>query len=223
MKQTITKISVVLITIILVAGAAMMFIKGLAFDLQYQDNQKIEVNLEKEFDKKDIKEIAKEVFENQPVMIQAIEVYKDTVSITTTEITEEQKNNFVSKINEKYQLELKAEDVEIENVPHVRGRDIIKPYIVPFIISTVIILIYLLIRYYKLNSMEILVQAIGTIGLAQLVLLALMAITRMPIGRFTIPTVILVYMLSLYACTSKFEKDLEIANSDNNKSKKKSV
>ena len=36
-----------------------------------------------------------------------------------------------------------------------------------------------------------------------------MAITRMPIGKFTIPTVLLFYMLSTYICTSKFEEDLE--------------
>ena len=36
-----------------------------------------------------------------------------------------------------------------------------------------------------------------------------MAITRMPIGIFTIPTVLIVYMISTYICTTKFENDLE--------------
>ena len=91
MKQKSTKILAILIAIILILGTIMIFTKGLAFELKYQDSKKIEINLGKEFNEKEIKEITKEVFGNQPVMIQAIEVYKDAISITTTEITEEQK------------------------------------------------------------------------------------------------------------------------------------
>lgn len=209
MKQNSTKILVILIAIILILGAVMIFTKGLAFELRYQDSKKVEINLGKTFEEQDIKEITKEVFENQPVRIQAIEVYKDAVSITTTEITEEQKADLVTKLNEKYGIELKAEDITIEEVAHVRGRDIIKPYLIPFTIVTAIVLVCLVIRYNKLNVFEVLTQSIGIIVLAQLVLLCIMAITRMPIGIFTIPTVLVVYMLSTYICTTKFDKDLE--------------
>lgn len=209
MKQKSTKILAILIAIILVLGTIMIFTKGLAFELKYQDSKKIEINLGKEFNEKDIKEIVKEVFGNQPVMIQAIEVYKDAINITTTEITEEQKIQVVTKINEKYGVELKAEDITIEEIAHTRGREIIKPYIQPFTIVTIIILAYLAIRYNKLNILHILAQSIVIIFLAQFILLSIMAITRMPIGIFTIPTVLIVYMISTYICTTKFENDLE--------------
>ena len=209
MKQKSTKILAILIAIILVLGTIMIFTKGLAVELKYQDSKKIEINLGKEFNEKDIKEILKEVFGNQPVMIQAIEVYKDAINITTTEITEEQKIQVVTKINEKYGVELKAEDITIEEIAHTRGREIIKPYIQPFTIVTIIILAYLAIRYNKLNILHILAQSIVIIFLAQFVLLSIMAITRMPIGIFTIPTVLIVYMISTYICTTKFENDLE--------------
>ena len=209
MKQNSTKILVILIAIILVVGSIMLFAKGLAFELKYQDNQKIEINLGKEFNENDIREITSEVLGNQPVIIQAIEVYKDAVSITTTQITDEQKASIVTKINEKYGTEISADDVSVENISHVRGRDIIKPYIIPLAIVTAIILAYLVIRYNKLNSLEVLTQSIGIIVLAQLVLLGIMAITRMPVGKFTIPTILLVYMFSTYICAAKFEEDLE--------------
>lgn len=208
MKQKSTKILVALIAIILVLGAVVIFTKGLAFELKYQDNKKVEMNLGKEFEEKDIKEITNEVFGKQPVMIQAIEVYKDAVSITTTEITEEQKSELVTKINEKYETELLADDITIEEIAHIRGRDIIKPYIIPFVIVTIIILAYLVIRYNKLNSFEVLTQSIGIIVLAQLLLLSIMTFTRMPIGKFTIPMILLVYMLSTYICTTKFDENL---------------
>lgn len=212
MKQKETQILVAIIAIILIAGSIMIFTKGLAFELRYRDSQKVEIGLGKEFDEKDIVEITKEVFGKQPVMVQPIEVYKDAVSITSTQISEEQKLNLITKLNEKYETELLTENVEIEDVANVRGRDIIKPYIVPFAVITAIILVYLVIRYNKLNSFEVLTQSIGIIVLAQLVLLGIMAITRMQIGMFTIPTVLLVYMLSTYICTSKFEADLKSIN-----------
>lgn len=205
MKQKNTIILTVLIAIILIVGAIVIATKGLAFELKYQDSQKVELNIGKEFKTEDVKQITNEIFDNQPVKIQAIEVYKDAISITTTEISEEQKTNLVNKINEKYETELKSEDIKIESIPHTRGRDIIKPYITPFIIITIIILVYLMIRYYKLNSLKVLIESIGIIALSQMVLLGIMAITRMPIGEFTIPMVLLVYMISTYICTAKFE------------------
>lgn len=209
MKQKETKILVAIIAIILIVGSIMIFTKGLAFELRYRDSQKLEIGLSKEFEEKDIIEITREVFGKQPVIVQAIEVYKDAVSITTTQITEEQKADLVTKLNEKYETELSADEIEIETVANVRGRDIIKPYIVPFVVVTAIILVYLVVRYNKLNSFDVLTQSIGIIVLAQLVLLGIMAITRMQIGVFTVPSILLVYMLSTYICTSKFESDLE--------------
>ena len=209
MKQTKTKILIALIAIILIAGTVMIFTKGLAFELKYQDSQKVELNTGKTFEEKDVKNITNEVFGKQPVKIQAIEVYKDAISITTKQITEEQKAELVTKINEKYGTEISADDVTIEDIAHIRGRDIIKPYIIPFAIATVIILVYLAIRYYKLNSFKILLQSVGIIVLAQAVLLGIMAITRMGIGEVTIPAILVVYVLSTFICTKKFSRDLE--------------
>lgn len=209
MKNNNTKLLAILIAIILIVGVTMIFTKGLTFELKYQDSKKVEINLGKTFEEKDIKEITNEVFGNQPVRIQAIEVYKDAVSITTTEITEEQKSNLVTKINEKYETELNDNDVTIEEVAHTRGRDIIRPYVIPFVISTAIILVCLAIRYYKLNTIKVLAQSAGIIILAQMVLLCIMAITKMPIGIFTIPAILLVYIISTYICTTKFDEDLE--------------
>lgn len=209
MKQKEIKILVALIAIILILGSIMIFTKGLAFELKYQETQKVEINLGKTFEESDVRTITNEIFGKQKVKIQAIEVYKDAISLTTTQISEEQKSELIEKLNEKYGTELKAEDIEIENISHIRGRDIIKPYIIPFGIATIVILGYLVIRYNKLNSLEVLTQAIGIIVLAQLVLLGIMAITRMPIGKFTIPTVLLVYMFSTYICTTKLDGDLK--------------
>ena len=205
----------------------MICTKGLVFGLNYEDSKKVEINLGKQFEEKDIKEITNDVFGKQPVLIQAIEVYKDAVSITTTEITDDQKANLIAKLNEKYGTDISTDDITIEANAHIRGRDIVKPYIVSFAIATVIVLVYLSIRYYKLNSLKVLAKSIGIMLLAQLILLAIIAIARIPIGVLTMPVVLLIYVLyvksisliyvlSTYICTTKFDKDLDKKLQENN-------
>lgn len=216
-KNKSTIILALLILVILVAGVIVTCTKGFAFDLNYANSKKVELNIGKQFERKDIKEITDQIFGNQKVQIQEIEVYKDALSITTSEITDEQKNELVSKVNEKYGTELKAEDIIIEENAHIRGRKILKPYITPFIIATIIIVVYLMIRYYKINSFKVLFEALAIMALAQAVLFAIMAITRVQIGTITPIAIILVYVVSTYICTAKFNQNLDKIKAKENK------
>ena len=223
MKQFIKskQLKIILITLVIIAGIVMIAVKGFNFDLKYQDTQRVELYLKTEFNISDIRQITDEVFGNQKVMIQKVEVFEDSVSITTTSISEEQKSNLITKINEKYGTELTAEDTTVEDIGHTRGRDIIKPYILPFAIAVIVVLIYLGIRYHKLSIAKVIAKSIGIMALAQILLFSVMAITRIPIGRLTIPMVILVYLLTLFGITNKFEKDLSKKKLDENKDKSK--
>ena len=203
------KFIIVLIALVIIVGIVMIVVKGFNFDLKYQKSQKVELYLQTEFNISDIKQITDEVFGNQKVMIQKVEVFEDSVLITTTSINDEQKNNLITKINEKYGAELTSETTVVDDVPHTRGRDIIKPYIVPFAIAVIASLIYIGIRYYKLGIASSILKSIGIILLAQIVLFSVIAIARIPIGRLTIPMVIFVYLLTLVGITSKFEKQLK--------------
>ncbi len=204
-----TKVLALLIAVVILAGVIVTCTVGLNFDLRYQATKKIQLYLEKDFEIADIKQITNEVLSNQKVIIQKVEVFEDTVSILAKDITEEQKANIITKVNEKYGTELSAENITITNVPHTRGRDIIKPYIMPFMIATIIILVYMVIRYYKIGALKTLAKTIALLVLAQAVLLGIMAIARIPIGRITIPLVLAVYVLSLIGATSYFERKLE--------------
>ena len=124
------------------------------------------------------------------------------------EVTEEQKTDIINKINGKYELELTADSTQITNVPHTRGRDIVRPYLAPFAIATGIILAYMAIRYYKLGMVLTLGKTIAMLVIAQATLLSVMAIARIPIGRLTIPLVLATYVLSLVGMTTYFENNL---------------
>ena len=208
------KILIAIIALIIIAGIIITATIGLNFDLRYQESKKVELYLEQNFEISDIKAITDEVFSNEPVIIQKVEVYEDTVSITAKDITDEQKVDLINKINEKYGTELSADSTTIESIPHTRGRDIIKPYIAPFSIATLIILVYMAIRYRKLGIVKTILKVVIISVVAQATLLGVIAITRIPIGRLTIPMVIVVYMLTLVGLTSNFEKKLKENNKE---------
>ncbi len=209
-----SKIIIGIIALIIIAGIVVTLTIGLNFGLRYQESERIELYLETEFEISDIKQITDEVMPGEAVIIQKVEVYEDTVSITAKEITDEQKQSLIDKVNEKYGTTLSADSIEIESIPNTRGRDIIKPYIVPFIISTLIILVYMAVRYRKLGTRKTLLKTIFISILAQVILLSIIAITRIPIGILTIPMVITVYLLTLIGLTTYFEKKLTNRNKE---------
>lgn len=207
-QKAINKIIYGIVILVILAGIAVVYLKGFNFELQYQTNKMMEISIGKEFNINDIRAITNEVFGDSKVLLQKVEMFEDRVAITAQDITEEQKTTVVDKLNEKYGLELSAENVIIEDIPHTRLRDILTPYGLPLIIATIITLIYIAIRYYKLGIIKTILKVGINVVLAQLFVLSIMAITRFPIGRFLIPIVLFVYAVSIFLITNKLEKDL---------------
>ena len=211
MKQLSEKRKIIgaIIILIIVIGAAIVGTIGFNFDLRNHSSQMIELYIGKSFEISDIKQITDEVFGNQAVLIQKVEIYEDEVGITTKEITDEQKSNIVEKINEKYETELKADDIDVKSIPHTKLRDTIKPYIIPLVLSTAVVLVYIGIRFYKLGLIKTLLKVGGITVITELVLFALMAITRFPIGRYTLPLVLFVYLITILVITINLENKLK--------------
>ena len=212
----------ILIAIIIIAGVAITLTIGLNFDLKYQETKQIQLNLGTEFNIDDIKQITNEVLPGQNIMIQKVEVFEDAVSIVSNSITDEQKQSIIEKINEKYEsADIEADTIEIETIPHTRGRDILKPYIAPFVLATFIILVYMAFRYKKVGSIKTILKTLGIIILMQLVLFSIIAIARIPVGRVTIPLVLGVYLLTLIGITTNLEEQLKTKVSEEEKKNKK--
>ena len=91
------KIIAILIAIIVIAGIIVIAKAGLNFELAYQETQKIQLYIQKDFEISDIKQIINEVMPNTQTVVQKVEVYKDTVSIIAKEITDEQKSNLINR------------------------------------------------------------------------------------------------------------------------------
>jgi len=212
-----TKLIFTLMILIIIIGIAITATIGLNFDLKYQSAQKIELYIKKDFEISDMQKIVNEVMPKTQTIIQKVEVYEDTVSITAKEITDEQKQEIITKINEKYELDLSADNIEITSVQNLQGRDIVKKYIMPIIIATIIILIYMVIRYNKLGKMATILKTIAVLALVELMFLSVLAITRIPVCEFTMSTAVTLYVLTLIIITTTFEKQLEIKKLEENK------
>lgn len=212
-----TKLIFTLMILIIIIGIAITATIGLNFDLKYQSAQKIELYIEKDFEISDMQKIVNEVMPKTQTIIQKVEVYEDTVSITAKEITDEQKQEIIKKINEKYELDLSADNIEITSVQNLQGRDIVKKYIMPIIIATIIILIYMVIRYNKLGKMATILKTIAVLALVELMFLSILAITRIPVCEFTMPAAVTLYVLTLLIITTTFEKQLKIKKLEENK------
>lgn len=207
MKQKNIKIIVIsIMTLVILAGIVVTGIYGFNKELKYSQSQSMDVYIEQEADVSKIKEIVKENLANSNNMVQTVEIYKDLVTIRAKEITDEQKNNIVNKIKENYEISQTAEDTTINTVPATRLIDMYKKYIVPFAISGVLVLIYMAIRYYKKGILKVIGRTIIFPIFGELFLLSIIAITRIPVGRFTPVLVIAMYIASILMAIKQNEK-----------------
>ena len=200
------KILYLVLIIIAIVSAVIIGIKGLNFGLTYSPCKQLTFNIGKEFNNNDIMILTKEVVGNKEVIVQKVETYEDSVAIKVREISEDQINQLNLKINDKYDVENKVEDIKVSDVPNFRGRDLVIPYILPIGISLALIIVYAGIRFRKVNLLEVLGKIFGYNIFAELVYLAALAITRLPVDQLTLPTTIAIYTIITVVILNDFEK-----------------
>ena len=207
MKQRNIKIIVIAIeALVILAGIVIINIMGFNKELRFSQSERIDVYIENEADKAKVKSIVNEVLGDQNNMVQTVEIYQDMVTIRAKEITEDQKNDIVNKLKENYEFKQTAEETTIKTVPATKIVDMYKKYIVPFVVSGALVLIYMAIRYYKKGIWKVLARTICMPVLAELFLLAVIAIVRIPLGRFTPVLVIAMYIASITGVVIENEK-----------------
>lgn len=200
----------IIIALILILGTVLTLTVGLNVSLDYSAHTMVEVPLQKEFLISDIKAITKEVFPQGKIEIQKASEFEDMVFIKVEGLTDEQKSLLCQKINEKYGTEIKVEEILVEQVANTRLRDVIKPYIIPVIITTIAILIYMGIKFKKQGVLNIVLQTSTLVVVSQWLFLSLLVITRYPINRIVIPAGLMIYLAVLLALNYLYEKSNKI-------------
>ena len=114
MKQKNIRIIITAIEVLVIlAGIVVINIMGFNKELRFSQSQSIDVYIEQEVDKDKVKSIVNDVLGSENNMVQTVEIYKDMVTIRAKEITDEQKDNIVSKLKENYEFEQTAENINI--------------------------------------------------------------------------------------------------------------
>lgn len=203
------KIIRILLICLIIAGIVVISTAGLNVGLKYAEHTEISINIGSQFSVADIKAITKDVFGNKPVLVQQVELYKDMVQITVKDVTEEQITSLNEKINEKYKLENQLTDIKVVNVSNVRLRTLIKPYIMPISIVSVITMIFAMILFRKLGAFKVAYDVAMAIVALQAILASVYAVTRIPVNRLTSIIAIIIFIMSIILSMVKLNKEKE--------------
>lgn len=201
------KILYLVMIIIIIIGTIIIATKGFEFDIDYRKTKMVEIYLGKEFEIEDIKNITNEVLKE--VKINKVGEFENTVAITVDEITDEELELLIQKTNEKYELENAKEDILSVDLAHTRLRDILRPYIKPMIILTILTLVYLIFIYRKVGLINIIIRYLLNVILPEFTLISLIAILGMPIATYTISILVVLYAVLLIIYSYKLKTKLD--------------
>lgn len=196
------------VAVIILIGIIIIAAVGFNLDANFKEYKLIDIKIGKDFNISDIESITNEVFSGKKVEIHKIGDFEDAVAIkvSDSDVSDEQKNSLNTKINEKYGIENTVDDMKVNAVPKVKVIDLIKPYIVPVIIITVLVLIYMAIRFREIGAIKVVLQTIAMTIMAELLYFSIIAITRHPVNSLVMPVSLIIYVTILTLLTGMFEK-----------------
>ena len=203
------KLLYIILIIVIIVGVIVYKVKGFNKELNYSNRQEFEISAASTFDVSKVEEIVKSVITNRQIKVQKVERFENAIEITSAEISEEEKENIINKINEEYNENISNEDVKITSVTATRIIDILIPYIFPIIIAMVIVLVYFVILYNKIGITEVLTKGIILPILVELSYYAIIVITRIPFGRITNSIALGIFILTIGMLTICFQKQKE--------------
>lgn len=217
MKKETKIVLLGIIAVIILIGIILTFTIGFRKDLVYSKNKQLFISITKDFETNDIKQIVKEVTNSNDVIVEKANEYRDFVSIKLNDITDEQKEQLNTKINEKYELENDIDSVAVVENADVRISDLIKPYILPCIVSFVLVIIYVLcyLVYKSKSNTNVktiwdLVGLVLTIILTQGIYFSLIVICRIPFNLVIIPLAFVLYVISTIVYMLKLESKYKV-------------
>lgn len=209
------KIVYAVLAVIIIIGIIVIATVGFNVDVIYSNHREIKVYVGKDYNIDEVKQIVNEVIPEEKVVINKVEKFNDSFIIKVNKISDEQLESLKQKISEKYEISEENRDNMITDsyIGSFRIRDLIRPYVQPIIISTVVILVYMGVRYKKLGIAKVIIQEIIVLVMAMALLLSVIAITRCPVNRAFIPAGLTVYILTIITTNLQFTKQLENLNS----------
>lgn len=202
------KILIIAILIIIVAGIIFLAVKGFNKGIIYDSATRIECYIPSGYEKADIENITNETFSNKNVTVQDIEKLNQIVSIKIKDYSEEELENFKTKISEKYGIDKDKLEIYEIKIPTTRISTIVKPYVLPVSIVTVLSLVYIALRNIKSKeAVKKIIKVALTLVLVAGIYFSILVITQIPINEYTMPIALMLYVLTLLIEVIKLNKE----------------
>ena len=200
------KLCYIILIIICIVDIIITMAKGLNVGLYYGEGYTLTFS-EKNVNVDDIKSIAKDVL-GKEYIVQQVEFFDDSCMIKVKNVNDDQISNLITKLNEKYSSSLTTDDIKVSHVSNVRIRSLIEPYIIPIILSTLIVLAYYAVRFRGAKQMLELIKALVIVGV---IIYSVFAIGRVKVNVLTTPIMMTSYILTIlfYTIYAEKQKDKE--------------
>jgi len=217
-KNMKNKILYLVMIVIMIVGAIIVGTKGFEYDIAYRKTKMVEIYIGKEFNLNDIENITNEIMAGKEVKLNKVGEFENTVAITVDSLTDEEFDLLIQKVNEKYELENKKEDILSVELANTRLRDIVTPYVMPVTIFTIITLIYFAFIYRRVGILNIIIKYLLNVVLPEVTIISLIAILGMPIAEGTMASLVIIYSILLISHSYNLKVKLDkIKSEENNK------
>ena len=199
------KIILLGIILLIIAGIVVVALKGVKVSLILQQHEELNVYIGKPTNIKDMKDICKDVFNDKRFVVRNLDVFSDAYSINVESVINEERDELITKVNEKFGVNITIDDISEKNVSNIRIRDIIKPYIKPVLISAVLMAVYVVIRFRKESAIKLLGKISGMIILTESVIFSIIAVLRVPLSATMINLMAVIAIIELCLYINKLE------------------
>lgn len=207
------KIICIILVIIFIAAIIVTGVKGLNVDINYAEGTSIVFDIGKQFELSDVENMVDEIWQGDSAVVQKVEIYDESVLIKVRNFTDEQLDSLANKLNEKYDLGFTRNDFTILYNSNLKLREVIRPYVIPIIIATALIVVYYSIRYRGVKEiLELLLTLIAAEG----IIYSIYALLRLPVNIWTMPIAMIVYAGTIIYVTLKHEDGFKNKKSINN-------
>lgn len=201
------KIILLLLILLIISGIIVLTTLGFEKSVAYKEGTKIEVLIPQGYEKQDIINIANESFNGKEFAFEEVEKLNQVASVKLEDYTEEELKNFKAKISEKYNIEDENLEIYEITVPKTKISTDISPYMFPVILTTVLSLVYVLLRNFKnRNKWKILLKILIVLAFALATYFSLILILRLPYGIYTMPVALAIYLITLMIIVNNIKK-----------------
>jgi len=178
------KIYYIISSMLIIVGIVSMVTRGFEMDIELVGGTIIEAELGQTYENADIADLVKEVTGTAPrVQKMGNNVEAQTgVSISTAELTEEQKEQILTKIAEKYSIEDINAHSTFRTVSAAFGSEMSSRAIKAVIVAVILIMLYIAIMFKALSGLSAGVAASMALAHDLFIMISLYSILQMPIN-----------------------------------------